>query len=91
MVEGRRLLIQMQSTFLFYELLLHFYSCLVYIRYKSKVKVEVDPKAPFSIATKPRCRGGSYYYPWIAQLSPNHCLLMLNVKQDGIKYYFLSL
>ena len=26
--------------------------------------VEGDPKAPFSIATTPRCRGGRYSFPW---------------------------
>ena len=40
----------------------------------SKVKlatiVEGDPKAPFSIATTPRCRGGRYSIPWIAPLYP---------------------
>ena len=41
---------------------------------KSKVKlatiVEGDPKAPFSIATTPRCRGGRYSIPRIAPLYP---------------------
>ena len=32
--------------------------------------VEGDPKAPFSIATTPRCRGGRYSIPWIAPLYP---------------------
>ena len=32
--------------------------------------VEGDPKAPFSIATSPRCRGGRYSIPWIAPLYP---------------------
>ena len=32
--------------------------------------VEGDPKAPFSIATTPRCRGGRYSFPWIAPLYP---------------------
>ena len=32
--------------------------------------VEGDPKAPFSIATAPRCRGGRYSFPWIAVLYP---------------------
>ena len=27
-----------------------------------------DPKAPFSIATTPRCRGGHYSLPWIGPL-----------------------
>ena len=30
--------------------------------------VKGDPKAPFSIATTPRCRGGRYTFPWIAPL-----------------------
>ena len=45
-----------------------------YIDDISKVKlatiVEGDPKAPFSIATTPRCRGGRYSIPWIAPLYP---------------------
>ena len=32
--------------------------------------VEDDPKAPFSIATTPRCRGQRYLIPWIASLYP---------------------
>ena len=32
--------------------------------------VEGDPKAPFSIVTTPRCRGGRYSIPWIAPLYP---------------------
>ena len=32
--------------------------------------VEGDPKAPFSIATIPRCRGGRYSFPWIVPLHP---------------------
>ena len=42
--------------------------------YICKVKlatlVEGDPKAPFSIATTPRCRGGRNSIPWIAPLYP---------------------
>ena len=42
--------------------------------YICKVKlatiVEGDPKAPFSIATTPRCRGGRYSIPRIAPLYP---------------------
>ena len=29
--------------------------------------VEGNQKASFSIATTPRCRGGFYSFPWIAQ------------------------
>ena len=32
--------------------------------------VEGDQKAPFLIATTPRCRGGRYSFPWIASLYP---------------------
>ena len=32
--------------------------------------VEGDQKAPFSIATTPRCREGRYSFPWIAPLYP---------------------
>ena len=30
--------------------------------------VEVDLKAPLTIATTPRCKGGRYSTPWITQL-----------------------
>ena len=32
------------------------------------IVVEGDPKAPLSIATTLRCRGGRYFFPWIATL-----------------------
>ena len=32
--------------------------------------VEGDQKAPFSIATTPRCREGRYSFPWITPLYP---------------------
>ena len=34
--------------------------------------VEGAQKAPFSIATTPRCRGGRYSFPWIASLYPRY-------------------
>ena len=37
---------------------------------KFVTKVDGDPKAPFSIATTPRCRGGRYSFPWIVPLYP---------------------
>ena len=52
--------------------------------------VESDQKAPFSVATTPRCREGCYSFPWIATHYPWY-LIMLSVKQGGIKYHFLSL
>ena len=35
---------------------------------KVAILVEHDRKAPFSIASTPRCRGGRYSIPWIAPL-----------------------
>ena len=62
---------------------------------KSKVKlatiVEGNPKAPFSIATTPRCRGGRYSFPGLLYFTLDPYLIMLSVKQGGIKYHFLSL
>ena len=46
----------------------------IYIYTQVKVKlatvVEGNQKAPFSIATTPRCRGGCYSFPWIAPFYP---------------------
>ena len=62
---------------------------------KVKVKlttiVEGDLKAPFSIATTPRCRGGRYSFPGLLYFTLDPYLIMLSVKQEGIKYHFLSL
>ena len=44
------------------------FSCYCFI--KLATVVEVFQKAPFSIATTPRCRGGCYFFPWIAPLNP---------------------
>ena len=40
----------------------------IYIKVNLATKVEGDSKAPFSIATTPRCRGGRYSFPWIGPL-----------------------
>ena len=53
--------------------------------------VEGNPKAPFSIATTPRCRGGRYSFPGWLYFTLDLHLIMLSVKQGGIKYHFLSL
>ena len=37
------------------------------------------------------CSWEHYSLPWIASLTLDRYLIMLNVKQRGIKYYFLSL
>ena len=42
----------------------------IYILIKLKTIVEYDPKAPFSIATTLRCRGGRFSFSWIAPLYP---------------------
>ena len=52
--------------------------------------VEDDPKALFSIATTPRCRGGCSSFPGLLHFALNAYLIMLSVKQGGIKYHFLS-
>ena len=53
--------------------------------------VEGDLRAPFSIATTPRCRGGRYPIPWIAPLYRWSLTYNAEFKQGGIKYHFLSL
>ena len=59
--------------------------------YKLATLVESDLKAPFSIATTPRCRGGHYSFPGLLHFTHDVYLIMLSVKQGGIKYHFLSL
>ena len=61
--------------------------------YKVKLAtiVEGGPKAPFSIATTPRCRVGRYSFPWMLHFTLDTYLIMLSVEQGGIKYHFLSL
>ena len=53
--------------------------------------VEGNLKAPFSIATTPMCRGGRYSFPGLLYFTFDPYLIMLSVKQGGIKYHFLSL
>ena len=53
--------------------------------------IESDPKAPFSIATTSRCRGGVTPFPWLLHFILDPYLIMLNVKQGRTKYYFFSL
>ena len=52
--------------------------------------VEGDPLTPFSIAVAPRRRGGWYSIYWIAHFTLDPYLIILSVKQGGIKYHFLS-
>ena len=53
--------------------------------------VKGNLKVPFSIVNTPRCRRGHYSFPWIAPFTLDPYLIMLSVKQGGIKYHFLSL
>ena len=46
--------------------------------------VEGNQKAPFSIATTPRNRGGRYSFPWIALLYSWY-VPYIAIKQGGIK------
>ena len=48
---------------------------------------EGDPKAPFSIATTPRCRGVATPFPVLIHFTLDPYLIMLS--EGGIKYYFL--
>ena len=46
-----------------------------------------DQKAPFSTATTPRCRGERYSFPGLLQFTLDTYLILLSVKQGGIKYH----
>ena len=53
--------------------------------------VEGDSKAPFSIATTPRSRGGATPFPGLLHFTLDMYLIMMSVKQGSIKFHFLSL
>ena len=55
---------------LFHFILFDLLSMTIYILSKLTTLVQSDPKAPFSIAATPRCRGGRYSIPWIAPFYP---------------------
>ena len=57
---------------------------------KLAILVEGDPKAPFSLATIPGCRGGRYSFS-LHYFTLDTYLISLCVKQGGIKYHFFSL
>ena len=50
--------------------------------------VKSDLKAPFSKATILKCKGRCYSFPWIAPLTLDPYLIILNANQGGIKYHF---
>ena len=54
--------------------------------------VKGNPKAPFSVATTPRCFGeGAIPFSGLLHFTLDTYLIMLSDKQGGIKYHFLSL
>ena len=54
------------------------------------ILVKDDPKAPFSIATTPRCGEGATSFPGLLHFTLDPYPVILSVKQGGIKYHFLS-
>ena len=50
--------------------------------------VKGDQKAPFSIATTLRCRGGYYSFSGLLYFTLDMYLIILSVEQGGIKYHF---
>ena len=75
-------------TFIYIYIYIH-----IYIKKKLKLVtiIEGNPKAPFSRATTPMCRGRRYSFPGLLYFTLDPYLIMLSVKQRGIKYHFLSL
>ena len=59
---------------------------LLYVIYKVKLATVVkgDPKAPFLVTTAPMYKGFLHF-------TLDTYLILLSVKQEGIKYHFLSL
>ena len=52
--------------------------------------VKGNQKAPFSIATKPRCRGGATPFPGLLHFTLDTYLILPSVKQGGIKNHFFK-
>ena len=61
------------------------------VKEKLMTVVEGDSKAPFSLATTPKCTEGATLFTGLLQFTLDMCLIMLCVKQGSIKYIFLSL
>ena len=57
--------------------------------YKLATAVEDNPKVPFTIVTTPK--GGPFPFSELLQFTLDSYLIILSVKQGGIKYHFLSL
>ena len=59
---------------------------------KLETVIEGDRKAPFSIPTTPRCRGGPYSFPWIAPLYALCCsMLRKDVSSTILKVFGITL
>ena len=56
--------------FFFFFFFINYFLCLLYYVKLLATVVEGDSKAPFSIATTSRCRGGHNSFLWIASLYP---------------------
>ena len=61
-----------------------------YVKVKLATIVEGDPKDPFSIASTPRCRGSTTPFVILLHFTLDPYLMMLSVKQGGIKYHFFE-
>ena len=61
--------------------------CVCIVKVKMATVVEGDPNASFSIATTPSCRESATPFPGLL----NFTLTLLSVKQDILRYHFLSL
>ena len=64
----------------------HIYIYIYKVKFVTIIKGNL--KAPFSIATTPKCKGGYCSFLWIVPYTLDLYLIMLNVKQGNIKYHF---
>ena len=62
----------------------------IYIYICWPIVVEGKVKTHFSIATPPRCKEEHNSFTWIVPLTLDPYLIMLHIKQSGIKNHFLS-
>ena len=60
------------------------------LNYVSKSKlapvVEGDQKAPFSVATTPRCRRGALFLPWIVSLYPWYISIIAETRRHQVPF-----
>ena len=58
------------------------------VKVKLATVVKGDQKAPFPIASTPRCREGATPFPGLLHFTLDTYLILLSVKQGGFKYHF---